>query len=84
MIIKELFIMSSIITNFTGATKSCLDFFYGILLYEKIFERFYRADESRNRNEKRYGLGLAIAKNIETNHKGKISVNSENGYTTLL
>ena len=50
---------------------------------EKIFERFYRADKSRNRNENRYGLGLAIAKNIATNHNGKISVNCENGYTTF-
>ncbi|MBQ9531420.1 MAG: HAMP domain-containing histidine kinase [Eubacterium sp.] len=50
---------------------------------EKIFERFYRADESRNRNENRYGLGLAIAKNIATSHNAEISASSENGLTTF-
>lgn len=50
---------------------------------EKIFDRFYRADESRNRNENRYGLGLAIAKNIVISHNGKISVNCKDGYTTF-
>ena len=50
---------------------------------DKIFERFYRGDKSRNRNSNRYGLGLAIARNIVQNHDGEICVYSENGYTTF-
>ena len=50
---------------------------------EKIFDRFYRVDKSRNRNDNRYGLGLAIAKNIITIHNGTIKAFSKNGKTTF-
>ena len=50
---------------------------------EKIFERFYKVDASRNRDSNHYGLGLAIAKNIVEKHGGKISAHSSDGYTTF-
>ena len=50
---------------------------------EKIFERFYKIDESRNRKTDNYGLGLSIAKRIVELHDGTITANSINRLTTF-
>lgn len=47
-----------------------------------IFERFYRLDDSRNRETGGFGLGLAIAKKLIENHNGKITLNSHEGEFT--
>lgn len=51
---------------------------------EKIFERFYRVDKSRNRSEKRYGLGLSIAKEIVDKYDGTIKAISKDGFTSFI
>ena len=47
-----------------------------------VFERFYRADKSRQREGSGSGLGLAIAKSIVEAHGGTIRVDSQVGQGT--
>jgi signal transduction histidine kinase len=44
-----------------------------------VFERFYRADEARNRADGGAGLGLSIAEQLVSDHGGRISAESVPG-----
>lgn len=47
----------------------------------RIFDRFYRAEESRNSETGGHGIGLSIAKAIVAAHGGKIQAQSPDGHT---
>ncbi|MCL2324022.1 MAG: HAMP domain-containing histidine kinase [Actinomycetia bacterium] len=51
---------------------------------EKLFIRFWRADEARDRESGGAGVGLPIAKEIIDRHKGQIDVTSEVGKGTSI
>jgi two-component system phosphate regulon sensor histidine kinase PhoR len=64
-----------------GVTLSVADQGYGIEPehLERLFERFYRVDKGRSRQEGGTGLGLAIVKHIAQAHGGSVSVQSTFG-----
>ena len=69
----------SLLANKGYANIKITDTGIGINLNErdKIFNRFYRGEKSRQKNPDGSGLGLAIAKVIVDEHKGDISLESK-------
>lgn len=64
-----------------GIKLSVKDQGYGIeeKHFERLFERFYRIDKGRSRQEGGTGLGLSIVKHIAQAHGGTVSVQSRYG-----
>ena len=51
--------------------------------WERVFDRFFRVDPSRQRSSEGTGLGLAITQSIVTAHGGTIAVRSDDKLTTF-
>ncbi len=51
---------------------------------EKVTDRFYRVDESRNKSIKGFGLGLSLVKNIVDLHNGSFQIDSEESSGTTV
>ncbi|WP_372670431.1 sensor histidine kinase [Amycolatopsis kentuckyensis] len=50
---------------------------------ERIFDRFFRVDDSRTRGNGGTGLGLSVVQSLVTAHGGTVTVASEPGRTTF-
>ena len=48
---------------------------------ERLFDRFYRGEISRNRKTGGYGIGLSVARAIATSHGGSIEAKTEGDHT---
>ncbi|OPJ62969.1 sensor histidine kinase [Clostridium chromiireducens] len=70
---NKTFAVLKISDNGTGIPKEHLD---------KIYDRFFRSDSHRSREQGGYGLGLSIVKSIIDSNRGEISVESELGVGT--
>ncbi|QUG40750.1 HAMP domain-containing histidine kinase [Psychrobacillus sp. INOP01] len=79
-------IKTTISENEEGTTISIMDYGNGISKkdLDRIFDRFYRVDEARNRKTGGTGLGMAIAKDIADRLSAKISIESTVGFGTTI
>lgn len=72
---KDIFVEVEIEDNGSGIGEEDLD---------KVFDRFFRADNSRNSKKRGSGLGLAISRKIIEDHGGKIWARSAIGEGTSI
>lgn len=51
---------------------------------ERLFDSFYRVDDSRNQSEKGSGIGLAVVKEIILGHSGSVKAENRDGLAVII
>jgi len=51
---------------------------------KNLFDRFYRADPSRNSQTGGHGIGLSIVQAVVLAHKGEVSASSQDGHSLVI
>ena len=79
-------IKTTISENDEGITISIMDYGDGIPKedLDRIFDRFYRVDEARNRKTGGTGLGMAIARDIANRLSATLTIQSTVGFGTTI
>ena len=78
-----LFLSGSLCMLLFGGKNLAVTSFAFVFSPNHVFERFFRAERSRSRDDGGAGIGLAIVKELIEAHGGQVGAESDNAWTCV-